>query len=184
MALKILRNLVIKLRRVIRKSCNVKFLYFVLVLATIPFIIILLFYSFSQLKNSYTDKISQNNFFKNSNDLKSLSKNVTNKDYYEMMDFEGFDNQRGAPFYIVPNFVHLVYLNLNEISFYQAINIYSIFLNQKPDKIFIHCTDCQFSGHYWDEINSIKELRNDLVLNKIPSNDNIFGKRVEWIEHR
>jgi hypothetical protein len=103
---------------------------------------------------------------------------------YDMFDFEGFDNQTGSDRLIVPNIVHLIYLNSTEIKFYQAINIYSIFLNQKPEKIFIHCDNCSFSGHYWKQINSIKELSEVLKINQIPVKDKIFGIKYGYIEHR
>lgn len=108
---------------------------------------------------------------------------------FDVMDFEGFDNNLELDIFrhrafLVPNIVHLIYLNLDEIKFYQCINIYSIFLNQKPEKIYIHCDRCEFSGFYWDQLNSIEEIKRMLVINKIDRHDTIFGQRVRWIQHR
>ncbi|CAF0702834.1 unnamed protein product [Brachionus calyciflorus] len=110
-------------------------------------------------------------------------KNIFLNPDYEILDFENFDNIKGATKYIVPNVVHLIYLKANEIKFYQAINIYSIFLNQNPDYLMIHCDDCSFKGHYWNQINSISEFRNKIKLHKVKLNDKIFGQKYGWLEH-
>jgi hypothetical protein len=101
-----------------------------------------------------------------------------------ILDFENFDNQNGTSKYIVPNIIHLIYLNSPNIKFYQAINIYSIFLNHKPDLIIIHCDNCSFWGYYWNEINSIVELRKLIRLNSLPKINTIFDKKFKFIQHR
>ncbi|CAF0723013.1 unnamed protein product [Brachionus calyciflorus] len=112
-----------------------------------------------------------------------LLKSLYKFSYNQFIDFENFNNRKGSRKFIIPNVVHLLYLNTNEIKFYQAINIYSIFLNQNPDFILIHCNDCKFSGHYWEQINSIKELKDKIILNKIKFHETIFGQEYGWIEH-
>lgn len=118
----------------------------------------------------------------------STNKTSTSSPFnYDEFDFEGFDNNNANQTrdrLLVPNIIHLIYLNLNEIKFYQCINIYSIFLNQKPDRIYIHCNKCEFTGKYWQELNSIDEIRRVLVVNKVKEIDTIFGKKVGWIQHR
>lgn len=109
------------------------------------------------------------------------------KHSYDVLDFEGVDNNEPnitRDKLIVPNFIHLIYLNLNSIKFYQLVNIYSIFLNQKPDRIYIHCDQCAFTGKYWDQLNSIAEVKNILVINKVNDRKTIFGKKIGWIQHR
>jgi hypothetical protein len=101
-----------------------------------------------------------------------------------ILDFEGFNNVNGTDRYIVPNIFHLIYLNSPNIKFYQAINIYSIFLNHKPDLIVIHCDNCSFWGYYWNEIQSIDELSKIVKLNKLPNIKTIFGKSFKFIQHR
>ena len=102
---------------------------------------------------------------------------------YDILDFEEFDNQKGANSYIVPNIVHLLYLQTTEIQFYQALNIYSIFLNLKPDLIYIHCDDCRLHGHYWEEMNSIQDLKNIIQVKQLQFHRTIFGKEYGWINH-
>jgi hypothetical protein len=99
----------------------------------------------------------------------------------DTLDFEGFDNKKGSSRLIVPNIVHLVYLKQPKIKFYQMISIFSIFLNQKPDRIYIHCDDCSFYGTYWKKINEVKSLVKVLKLHKVPSTDKIFGITNGWI---
>ena len=102
---------------------------------------------------------------------------------YEILDFEEFDNQKGVSKYIVPNIFHLLYLQTTQIQFYQAINIYSIFLNHKPDLIYIHCDNCSLHGHYWEEINLIKDLKKIIKVKQIQFHRTIFGKEFGWINH-
>lgn len=103
---------------------------------------------------------------------------------YDITDFEGFDNKNGTDRYIVPNIVHLIYLQMTTIKFYQAVNIYSILLNQNPDLIYLHCDNCSFHGFYWEQINSIKELKQKIVIKKLEFHDTIFGKKQGWVHHR
>jgi hypothetical protein len=113
----------------------------------------------------------------------SLKKNLLPNDY-DIVDFEGFDYENGTENFIIPNIVHLVYLGLSEINFYQSINIYSIYLNHKPDFIFFHCDLCNFTGKYWTQINSVRNLRRRIVLNKISSFKTIFGQKYHFIQHK
>ena len=113
------------------------------------------------------------------------SENCTKLLSDDFIDFEGFDNNRDkfcTP--IIPNFIHLIYLNKNEMKFYEIVNIYSIFLRQKPDRIYIHCDLCDFKGYYWEKLNSIEEIKKIIVINQILKLDTIFGKKVKWIHHR
>jgi hypothetical protein len=142
------------------------------------------------MENNCTVTNSRSARFENLRNIKiSKDKNLTKTEHSdithtsELIDFEGFDNENGANQSIVPNIVHLIYLNTTEISFYKAINIYSIFLNHNPEQIFLHCDNCSFHGHYWEQIISIKELKNKLVINQIPFHDTIFGAKFGWLNH-
>ena len=101
----------------------------------------------------------------------------------EIIDFEGFDNENGLDFNIVPNIVHLIYLQETNIKFYQVINIFAIYLNHKPDFIYIHCDDCAFYGKYYEKLKSFQELWNIIKIKKIPYKDTIFGVKYGWINH-
>jgi hypothetical protein len=98
----------------------------------------------------------------------------------EIFDFEGFDNENGSDTQIVPNIIHLIYLETTEIQFYQAMNIYSIYLNHAPELIFIHCDNCSFHGHYWNEIKSIRSLFNRIKLKPLKFHYTIFGVNYGW----
>jgi hypothetical protein len=76
----------------------------------------------------------------------------------DYLDFEGFDNVNGVNKSIVPNIVHLIYLNETNINFYQMICIFSIYFNHKPELIYFYCDDCSFHGKYWEQIKSNKGL--------------------------
>ena len=100
-------------------------------------------------------------------------------DAEQILDFDGFNNKNFTPWQpnIVPNIVHLVYMNQTELRFHEMICIYSIFLNQNPDVIMIHCENCSFTGVYWDKIMSIPELKSMIYLNPIPVRRSIFNKK-------
>lgn len=106
-------------------------------------------------------------------------------DVKEVFDFEDFDNENGSENYVVPNVVHLIYLNLTSISFDYMITLYSIFLNQNPQKIYIHCDKCLFKDDYnWQQIQATKCLNTKLVVHPIPSRDTIFNAKIKWPQHR
>ena len=112
--------------------------------------------------------------------------NVPKNVDYDFYDFEGFNNSDEKANFtriIVPNIVHIVYLQFTEIKFYQMVNIFSIFLNHKPDKLYIHCDDCSFHGKYWDQIQSVRELVKIIVLKKVDKHDTVFGVKT-IINHR
>ena len=105
----------------------------------------------------------------------------------EIIDFEGFDNQNESALRptIVPNIVHLIFLENNKLRFHEMVCIFSIFLNQKPDTILIHCENCSFHGVYWEKIEKVKALRKLIRFNQIPVRRSIFGLQGSYsIHHR
>jgi hypothetical protein len=103
---------------------------------------------------------------------------------FDIVSFEGFNNETGADRSIIPNIFHLNYLQTTQLKFYQMVNIFSIYLNQKPDLIYIHCDNCSFHGHRWERLMRIKDLKNRLVIHQVPNEGTIFGKPYGWLEHR
>ena len=103
----------------------------------------------------------------------------------DIIDFEGFDNENGLKVLIVPNIVHLLYLQETNIKFFQLINIFSIYFNHKPNEIMIHCDNCSFSGKYWDIIKSTHDLWKIIKIHKVPFKETIFDVPFGWtIHHR
>lgn len=105
---------------------------------------------------------------------------------YDFFDFEGFDNNDNTTNFtriIVPNIVHLIYLNMTEIKFYQMANIFSIFVNSRPDKIFIHCNNCSFHGPYWEQILKVEDLVKIISIKQVVYHNTIFGTKTEVIHH-
>ena len=66
----------------------------------------------------------------------------------DYLDFEGFDSINGVNKTIVPDIVHLLFLQQTKLEFYQIINIYSIYYNHQPKLIYFHCDNCSFHGKY------------------------------------
>jgi len=92
-----------------------------------------------------------------------------------IIDFEGFDFRNGLNQTIIPNIVHLLFINKTEIKFYEFVNILSIFFHHKPDNIYIHCDDCSFKGKYFEILQKNKELWSIIRLLKITFKNKIFG---------
>lgn len=101
----------------------------------------------------------------------------------EWLDFEGFNNKNGTDKLIVPDIVHLLYLQHTEIKFYEMINIFSIYLNHKPSLIYLHCDNCSFHGKYWHQIKRHTELFKIIRINSIPFHSTIFGIEYGWVNH-
>ena len=103
----------------------------------------------------------------------------------ELVNFENFNNNTGLSEYIVPNVIHYVHLNLEEIKFPLFLSILSVWLNQKPKSIYFHCNLCDYKGKYWDEINRMEKLRSIIQIKKILNfNSKIFNKESGWIHHK
>ena len=101
----------------------------------------------------------------------------------DLIDFEGFDNINGVSEQIIPNIVHLLYLQQPYIKFYQLVNILSIYYNHKPDFIYIHCDNCNFSGKYFQILRNFNCIWKLIKFYKIPFKKTIFGTSYGWINH-
>ena len=122
----------------------------------------------------------------------------------DIIDFEGFDNINGVNRPIVPNIVHLLYLQQPYIKFYQLVNILTIYYNHGPDHIYFHCDDCNFKGKiieiitinpeiylnlkikkkqgkYFDILRNYKPIWKLIKFYKIPFKKTIFGVSYGFI---
>lgn len=123
-------------------------------------------------------------------------------DWKPVLDFENFNpkdssSSSSSSAKVVPNLVHLIFTTktattsnstIAEFSYDQMIVLFSIFLNQNPRKILLHCDgedeiecDSYFKGPHWDKVKSIKCLRKRVVIRKIPrlTSDNQLTSAVE-----
>ena len=95
-----------------------------------------------------------------------------------IIDFEDYDNENDnhtRPL-IVPNIVHLIYMNVSSLRFHEMICIFSIYLNHRPDLIIMHCEICSFTGYYWQQIAHVEGLRRIIRFNQLPVRRTIFGQ--------
>jgi len=125
-----------------------------------------IFFYYSSEKSPQTAPINCNK-----NDLSSLE-----DQHEDLIDFENFDYLQGLTYEIIPDIIHLLYLNSPEIKFYQMVNIFSILFNHRPQAIYWHCDNCSFYGKYFDAIRNHKELWSLIKIHKIPFHSTIFGK--------
>lgn len=103
----------------------------------------------------------------------------------KFISFEGFNNEIGCQDQIVPNIIHYVNLKQNDLKFPQFLSIVSAWLNHKPDYIYLHCDDCEYSGKYWQAINRTKDLKSIIRIKKIKNlNMKIFNQEAGFIQHK
>ena len=105
----------------------------------------------------------------------------------DIIDFEGFNNENATEnqTMIVPNIVHLIYMEKNKLRFHEMICVLSIYLNQKPSAIIIHCENCTFFGPFWRKLQKVDGLRKILHMSVLPVKRTIFGQKGNWpVFHR
>ncbi|XP_064482755.1 uncharacterized protein LOC135395522 [Ornithodoros turicata] len=99
----------------------------------------------------------------------------------DIVDFTFSDNITGFGYAVVPNLVHFVHLGSSSLSFVEAICIRAAWIQQRPDKLWIHCDMCHTirEGTYWPFVQSIPGLE----IRSIRRPRYVFGKRLSSIYH-
>lgn len=103
-----------------------------------------------------------------------------------LKDFDGFDNQTGANKFIVPNIVHYIRLNKKSWTFVEYICLRSVYVNQRPDFIFIHTNILNgFKGKYWKWIQEEVDLKSRLIAVPVQLPSEVFGQKFNpnWRIH-
>ncbi|XP_070396496.1 uncharacterized protein [Dermacentor albipictus] len=62
--------------------------------------------------------------------------------------FYDSDELSGYSYDIVPDILHLVRYNATEVDFIDVVAFRSMYLNHRPEKIYVHCSPCGFQGNY------------------------------------
>ncbi|XP_075229355.1 uncharacterized protein LOC142329001 [Lycorma delicatula] len=95
-------------------------------------------------------------------------------------EFDGFNNVTGlaAVQLIVPNVIHFIRMSewTQNISFIDAIVILAAFKNQKPDKIYLHTDNDNFTGPNWEKILLTPGLKDILIVRYIELPETIFDQ--------
>ncbi len=103
----------------------------------------------------------------------------------EWLNFEGFNNETGCNELIVPNIVHYVNLKQSNMQFPLFLSILSVWLNQRPDYIYLHCDECDYNGKYWQALSKFKELRSIIKINRFENiSMKIFNQSINFIHHK
>lgn len=97
----------------------------------------------------------------------------------DIVDFTYADNVTGFSYNIVPNLVHFVNFDSKDLSFIQVISIKAVYVNHKPDKIYLHCNCYSFKGKYWDMVKNISVI--EILFMEKPTY--IFEKPLSSIYH-
>ena len=135
--------------------------------ALIILIVFHYYHSFNEVKKLPVQK---------SNETRAYNEHTHKNRIQEFIDFEGFDNQNGTSHPIIPNIVHYLFLDKPTIEFYHMVNIFSLFFNHRPEKIYFHCDDCSFTGKFFEALKSNKELWSLIDIHHIPPKKTIFGQ--------
>ena len=112
-------------------------------LAFIALIILIIFHYYHSFNE--VEKLS----VQKSNEVRAYNEHIHTNRIQELIDFEGFDNQNGTSHPIIPNIAHYIFLNKPTIEFYHMVNIFSLFFNHRPEKIYFHCDYCSFTGKFF-----------------------------------
>ena len=139
--------------------------------ALIILIIFHYYHSFNEVKKLPVQK---------SNETRAYNEHTHRNRIQEFIDFEGFDNQNGTSHPIIPNIVHYLFLDKPTIEFYHMVNIFSLFFNHRPEKIYFHCDDCSFTGKFFEALKSNKELWSLIDIHHIPPKKTIFGQEYGY----
>ncbi|XP_064458559.1 uncharacterized protein LOC135368925 isoform X2 [Ornithodoros turicata] len=89
------------------------------------------------------------------------------------------DNDTGCSSYVVPNVIHFVRFGQPNVSFMDAVSMRSAYINHAPDKIVVHCDECQLGGPL---AYLIRDIPNLTIKEQHPAKT-IFGREVGCIYH-
>ena len=93
-------------------------------------------------------------------------------------------NSSGFPFNVVPNMVHYILFDVEDISFVHFVSLLSVMKNHKPDLIYIHCNCDQLSGDYYERALRIANKTNtQIIVRTIERLTQIFGRKLsrKWL---
>ena len=94
------------------------------------------------------------------------------------------NNVDGYKELIVPNIVHYLLLDYNDINFAHYLSFKSVLNIQKPEKIMIHSNYNKLEGKYWMKLkDEYKDLNNIVIMKKIEVREKVFGVKFSNIWH-
>ncbi|GAB6027693.1 hypothetical protein CHUAL_001933 [Chamberlinius hualienensis] len=103
----------------------------------------------------------------------------------EVLDFTSADNVTGHPFPVVPNIIHYIKFRSRQLDFVEFICIKSALVNHRPDRLIIHCDQCdeysQMEGKYWQMLTENNVYPISVVHHPEPTH--IFGKPLSSVYH-
>ena len=106
----------------------------------------------------------------------------------EVSIFEGFDNDKGADDYLIPNIIHFIRIDQTEFSFVDYVTLVAAYRNHGPDFFYIHTNTASghFSGKYWSLVKRDRQLRKRIRIIPTKKPTQILGHDIfKWpINHR
>ncbi|XP_077560861.1 uncharacterized protein LOC144175694 [Haemaphysalis longicornis] len=87
--------------------------------------------------------------------------------------FYDADNEVGYTFDVVPDIIHLVRWNQQELNFTDVVYYRSMYINHRPQQIMVHCSPCPFSGPY---VHLLEGINFTFVPTKFPKS--ILGQPI------
>jgi len=103
----------------------------------------------------------------------------------EKMNFEGFDNETGVDYFIVPNVIHFIRFNLPEFSFVDYVVLRAAMRNHRPDRFYIHTNlnPEDFHGKYWKLVQKDREIWSRIRILPLELPTEIFGQKFDEFYH-
>ena len=99
--------------------------------------------------------------------------------------FDGFNNETGVNYFLVPNIIHFIRFNLPEYKFVDYIVMRAAMRNHRPDQFFIHSNVPaeEFRGKYWNLIRQDREMWSRIRIIPLEPPTEIFGQKLSTDFH-
>ena len=111
--------------------------------------------------------------------LKCLS--ITDNGSLTKDDFKNFDNTVGSPTPLVPDIIHFIQFDQEEISFIHFICMCSAFYNHASSFIYLHTNVKVLRGKYF---NLLKKLFGKVLIVKyLERPSHVYGQRLSSVQH-
>jgi len=111
--------------------------------------------------------------------LKCLS--ITDNGSLTKDDFKNFDNTVGSPTPLVPDIIHFIQFDQQEISFIHFICMCSAFYNHASSFIYLHTNVKVLRGKYF---NLLKKLFGKVLIVKyLEKPSHVYGQRLSSVQH-
>ncbi|KAL1481113.1 hypothetical protein MTO96_050455 [Rhipicephalus appendiculatus] len=80
--------------------------------------------------------------------MRSINARTSKQEEARPRSFYDTDGLTGYSYDVIPDIIHLVRYNQEQVTFPDVVFYRSMYLNHRPTKIMVHCSPCNFTGPY------------------------------------